>query len=69
MYRIDIHSIETGERVDHATASSGSTHNQRSDIAERMIRTYYAGCVEDYYVVEYEIQEDGSAVLLNKYRV
>lgn len=69
MYRIDIHSIETGLRVDHGMASSDSTHNQRSDIAERMIRTYYAGSIEDYYVVEYEIQEDGSAQLLNKYRV
>ncbi len=69
MYRIDIHELETGRRVDYAMADSGSTHNQRSNVAERLIRTMI-GQSCDYYVVEWEVNnEDGSEQVINKYRV
>lgn len=68
MYRIDIHEIENGRRLTWAFASSDSGFLQRSDLAEELIR-YMPGKNHDYYVVEFEINEDGSEQLLNKYRV
>jgi hypothetical protein len=67
MYRLDIYEIATGDRVLVQKMSEDSHFLYRHQTAERLIKEL--GYVEDFYVVEVEVAEDGSEQVLNKFRV
>jgi hypothetical protein len=67
MYRLDIYSIDTGERVTARQVSGDSGYVYRHQLAERMVKQM--GYAEDFYVVEIEVAEDGSEQVLDKFRV